>query len=219
MASHWCLADVSIVIAFDDQTSTFIIPAGAGFSVVFCPGGRSTNIIYTSTEKLTELAQSGHVNSKRDMMHSDPRGFDVMKYHSLGIVPSSSPLPPRSPKPDDHSPQLESSLSISPKEEDILSKPPVSVVTGVSRTSSDLTTDLTSATERPIETWADVVRWGPGQGILKPNSGQEGTEAQKTPGAIKANTSGVAPTGVTLVVFVAAGFGAMGVAAGMLFLA
>ncbi|KAF2431340.1 Osmotin, thaumatin-like protein, partial [Tothia fuscella] len=31
--------------AFDDQTSTFIIPSGAGFIIIFCPGGRSTNIL------------------------------------------------------------------------------------------------------------------------------------------------------------------------------
>jgi len=31
--------------AYDDQTSTFITPTGAGFQVIFCPGGRSTNII------------------------------------------------------------------------------------------------------------------------------------------------------------------------------
>lgn len=31
--------------AYDDQTSTFINPTGAGYQVVFCPGGRSTNII------------------------------------------------------------------------------------------------------------------------------------------------------------------------------
>ena len=31
--------------AFDDQTSTFIIQKGPGFEVIFCPGGRSTNII------------------------------------------------------------------------------------------------------------------------------------------------------------------------------
>ena len=48
-------------IAFDDQTSTFIIPAGAGFEVVFCPGARSTNILATETEKLHQLAESGNV--------------------------------------------------------------------------------------------------------------------------------------------------------------
>ena len=31
--------------AYDDKTSTFIVPQGAGFQVIFCPGGRSTNII------------------------------------------------------------------------------------------------------------------------------------------------------------------------------
>ena len=33
--------------AYDDQDSTFIIPQGGGFQVIFCPGGRSTNIIAT----------------------------------------------------------------------------------------------------------------------------------------------------------------------------
>ena len=33
--------------AYDDQDSTFIIPKGPGFSVVFCPGGRSTEILAT----------------------------------------------------------------------------------------------------------------------------------------------------------------------------
>lgn len=31
--------------AYDDQDSTFIVPQGASFQVIFCPGGRSTNII------------------------------------------------------------------------------------------------------------------------------------------------------------------------------
>lgn len=52
------------VIAFDDQTSTFIIPAGAGFEVIFCPGGRSTNILATSKSQLTQLAQSGTISTR-----------------------------------------------------------------------------------------------------------------------------------------------------------
>jgi hypothetical protein len=48
--------------AFDDQTSTFIIPSGAGFEVVFCPGARSTNILTTSKEQMQQLAQQGNVN-------------------------------------------------------------------------------------------------------------------------------------------------------------
>ncbi|KAL1637827.1 hypothetical protein SLS56_000382 [Neofusicoccum ribis] len=52
--------------AFDDQTSTFIIPIGAGFEVVFCPGGRSTNILATDTTGLTHKS-AGHnpLNSHR----------------------------------------------------------------------------------------------------------------------------------------------------------
>lgn len=53
------------IVAFDDQTSTFIIPSGAGFEVVFCPGARSTNILATQSDKMVQLAQDGHVDSKR----------------------------------------------------------------------------------------------------------------------------------------------------------
>ena len=51
--------------AFDDQSSTFIIPSGAGFEVVFCPGARSTNILSTESEKMRQLAQSGHVSENQ----------------------------------------------------------------------------------------------------------------------------------------------------------
>jgi beta-mannosidase len=50
------------LIAFDDQTSTFIIPSGAGFEVVFCPGARSTNILATESDKMLQLAQNGKVS-------------------------------------------------------------------------------------------------------------------------------------------------------------
>ena len=33
--------------AYDDQDSTFTVPQGGGFQVIFCPGGRSTNILAT----------------------------------------------------------------------------------------------------------------------------------------------------------------------------
>jgi hypothetical protein len=52
----------AVLAAFDDQTSTFIIPSGAGFEVVFCPGARSTNILSTESEKMRQLAQSGRVS-------------------------------------------------------------------------------------------------------------------------------------------------------------
>lgn len=49
--------------AFDDQTSTFIIPAGAGFEVVFCPGGRSTTILNSESDQLSQLQNTGHVDA------------------------------------------------------------------------------------------------------------------------------------------------------------
>ena len=50
--------------AFDDQTSTFIIPSGGGFEVVFCPPGRSTTILTTLSAQLHQLAATGHVSSQ-----------------------------------------------------------------------------------------------------------------------------------------------------------
>lgn len=47
--------------AFDDQTSTFIIPSGGGFEVVFCPSGRSSNILNTLGNELRQLAATGAV--------------------------------------------------------------------------------------------------------------------------------------------------------------
>jgi hypothetical protein len=50
--------------AFDDQTSTFIIPAGGGWEVVFCPEGRSTNIQATFGAQLSSIANGGGRVSK-----------------------------------------------------------------------------------------------------------------------------------------------------------
>jgi hypothetical protein len=47
--------------AYDDQTSTFIIPQGGGFEIVFCPAGRSSNILATFGDQMRQLAQTGHV--------------------------------------------------------------------------------------------------------------------------------------------------------------
>lgn len=49
--------------AFDDQTSTFIIPSGGGFEVVFCPAGRSSTILQKYSKQLFQLAATGHVSS------------------------------------------------------------------------------------------------------------------------------------------------------------
>lgn len=48
--------------AYDDQTSTFIIPSGAGFQVTFCPGGRSTTILKSKAAQISQLASSGTVS-------------------------------------------------------------------------------------------------------------------------------------------------------------
>lgn len=49
--------------AFDDRTSTFIIPMqpGAGFEVMFCPEGKSTTIIKTFGAQMAEVASTGVV--------------------------------------------------------------------------------------------------------------------------------------------------------------
>ncbi|KIW43747.1 uncharacterized protein PV06_04818 [Exophiala oligosperma] len=54
--------------AYDDQTSTFIIPQGGGFEVVFCPAGRSTNILATFGDQLRQIAQTGHAS--RDIVNT-----------------------------------------------------------------------------------------------------------------------------------------------------
>lgn len=48
--------------AYDDQTSTFIIPTGGGFEVTFCPAGRSTNILVTLGSQLQQLGQLGRAS-------------------------------------------------------------------------------------------------------------------------------------------------------------
>ncbi|KAI0118339.1 thaumatin family protein [Nemania sp. FL0031] len=42
--------------AFDDAKSTFIIPIGGGWEIVFCPEGRSTNILATFADELHNIA-------------------------------------------------------------------------------------------------------------------------------------------------------------------
>lgn len=50
--------------AYDDSTSTFGIPSGGGFEVVFCPTGRSTTILRTLGSQLNQLAQAGYVTAQ-----------------------------------------------------------------------------------------------------------------------------------------------------------
>jgi hypothetical protein len=57
--------------AFDDQTSTFIIPSGGGWEITFCPTGRSTNILKTFKAQLGALSDAGHATNqiKADAMN------------------------------------------------------------------------------------------------------------------------------------------------------
>ena len=50
--------------AFDDQSSTFIVPSGGGWEVAFCPGGASTNILATFGKELSDLAQGRGVSDE-----------------------------------------------------------------------------------------------------------------------------------------------------------
>jgi beta-mannosidase len=71
-------------IAFDDQTSTFIIPSGAGFEVIFCPGARSTKILTESREEMLALAQRGVVDQQAAM--SLKRSRSGMVRRSAAVV-------------------------------------------------------------------------------------------------------------------------------------
>ncbi|KAI9701188.1 MAG: hypothetical protein M1836_001857 [Candelina mexicana] len=48
--------------AFDDQDATFVIPSGGGFEVIFCPPGRSTTILSSKKDELTQLANTGQIS-------------------------------------------------------------------------------------------------------------------------------------------------------------
>lgn len=47
--------------AYDDEDSTFVIPQGGGFQIIFCPGGRSTNILgFASASSSSGSSFSAH---------------------------------------------------------------------------------------------------------------------------------------------------------------
>ncbi|KAH6971288.1 thaumatin family-domain-containing protein [Ilyonectria destructans] len=48
--------------AFDDQSSTFIIPMGGGWEITMCPKGRSTNILRQLGDEMNEIASSGKLS-------------------------------------------------------------------------------------------------------------------------------------------------------------
>lgn len=54
--------------AYDDFLSTFAVPTGYGFEVQFCPVGRSSNILITSTSDLSGGASAQAQLIKRDLV-------------------------------------------------------------------------------------------------------------------------------------------------------
>lgn len=56
--------------AFDDQTSTFIIPSGSGFNIVFCPGGRSSNILTAESHNVSD-SSNGQISFGNGGSHAD----------------------------------------------------------------------------------------------------------------------------------------------------
>lgn len=57
--------------AYDDQSSSFIIPKGGGWEVVMCPAGRSTDILRQLGGELSELGSSGQLteSSRKRLMN------------------------------------------------------------------------------------------------------------------------------------------------------
>jgi hypothetical protein len=85
-SSKWVLT----VAAFDDQTSTSIIPTGAGVEVVFCPGARSTDIIDTSQEAMQYLLQRGRINKHQALISRNAMEQMFKRDAEASITPSSS---------------------------------------------------------------------------------------------------------------------------------
>ena len=75
--------DADGMLAFDDQTSTFIIPSGGGFEVVFCPTGRSSNILKIYGQQLDQLAQTGHVSPE---VLADTQNMTLQRIKGEGSV-------------------------------------------------------------------------------------------------------------------------------------
>jgi hypothetical protein len=73
--------------AYDDSTSTFGIPSGGGFEIVFCPTGRSTTILRTLGSQLNQLAQAGHVTAQ---INADTRNITLINLKNEGASSGAS---------------------------------------------------------------------------------------------------------------------------------
>lgn len=74
--------------AYDDQTSTFVVPQGGGFEVVFCPTGRSSNILATLGDQVRELARTGLVTQDMERL---ARNRTYLEEKNVGSSVAESP--------------------------------------------------------------------------------------------------------------------------------
>ena len=49
----------TLIPAYDDKDSTFVVPTGGSYQVVFCPSGRSTAIIANSSAQAVAKSHGG----------------------------------------------------------------------------------------------------------------------------------------------------------------
>jgi hypothetical protein len=63
---------------FDDETSTFIIPSGGGFETIFCPEGRSSNILNTFKQQLQDLTGAPGAGKGMDAIDQDARNLTII---------------------------------------------------------------------------------------------------------------------------------------------
>jgi hypothetical protein len=73
--------------AFDDQSSTFIVPKGGGWKVIFCPEGRSTNILRTLGPQMFELASSGRLSNNSIKLIKNATYIESIPSSAGGLVP------------------------------------------------------------------------------------------------------------------------------------
>lgn len=71
--------------AYDDQTSTFVLPQGGGFEVVFCPKGRSSNILATLGDQVREVARTGVVTQEIEQLARNKTYLEMKNDASSGM--------------------------------------------------------------------------------------------------------------------------------------
>ncbi|EGX95046.1 thaumatin family protein [Cordyceps militaris CM01] len=90
--------------AFDDRSSTFIVPKGGGWRIVWCPAGRSTDILNQLAAQMYELASGGKlselsmrrlgnvsfVNSRKQSINEESAGKRV--YYPLVLLLAATGL-------------------------------------------------------------------------------------------------------------------------------